>query len=76
MAACGARATAAAGNRDAARRQHRAGQAACIHTSAERKRLVEGHNVELDFRWGPWEQSPALAVELIRRRVTVIRTGS
>jgi putative tryptophan/tyrosine transport system substrate-binding protein len=37
--------------------------------------FVEGNNVEFDFRWGPWEQSPALAAELVRRRVAVIRTG-
>jgi hypothetical protein len=37
--------------------------------------FIEGHNVEFDFRWGPWEQSPAMAAELVRRRVAVIRTG-
>jgi putative ABC transport system substrate-binding protein len=37
--------------------------------------FVEGRNVEFDFRWGPWEQMPALAAELVRRRVTVIRAG-
>jgi putative ABC transport system substrate-binding protein len=37
--------------------------------------FVEGHNVEFDFRWGDWEQMPALAAELVRRRVAVIRAG-
>jgi putative ABC transport system substrate-binding protein len=36
---------------------------------------VEGRNFEFDFRWGPTEQMPALAGELIRRRVAVIRAG-
>ena len=36
---------------------------------------VEGRNVEFDFRWGPYEQLPALAAELVRRRVAVIRAG-
>jgi putative ABC transport system substrate-binding protein len=36
---------------------------------------VEGRNVELDYRWGPPEQMPALAAELVRRRVAVIRAG-
>jgi putative ABC transport system substrate-binding protein len=37
--------------------------------------LIEGRNFELDFRWGPVEQMPALAAELVRRRVAVIRAG-
>jgi putative ABC transport system substrate-binding protein len=36
---------------------------------------VEGRTVELDFRWGPVEQMPALAAELVRRRVAVIFAG-
>jgi putative tryptophan/tyrosine transport system substrate-binding protein len=36
---------------------------------------VEGRTVEFDFRWGPYDQLPALAAELVRRRVAVIRTG-
>jgi putative ABC transport system substrate-binding protein len=35
----------------------------------------EGRTVEFDFRWGPWEQMPRLAAELVRRRVAVIRAG-
>ena len=37
--------------------------------------LFEGRTIEFDFRWGPWEQMPALASELVRRRVAVIRAG-
>jgi putative ABC transport system substrate-binding protein len=37
--------------------------------------LVEGRNFEFDFRWGLWEQVPALAAELVRRRVSVIVAG-
>jgi putative ABC transport system substrate-binding protein len=36
---------------------------------------VEGRNLELDFRWGPPEQMPALAAELVRRKVAVIFAG-
>jgi putative ABC transport system substrate-binding protein len=36
---------------------------------------VEGRNVEFDFRWGPPEQMPALAAELVRRQVAVIFAG-
>jgi putative ABC transport system substrate-binding protein len=35
----------------------------------------EGRNIELDYRWGPPEQMPALAAELVRRRVAVIFAG-
>src|SRR5262245_18867533 len=37
--------------------------------------FVEGRNLEFDFRWGPYDQASALAEELIRRRVAVIRAG-
>jgi putative ABC transport system substrate-binding protein len=36
---------------------------------------VEGRNFEFDFRWGPPEQMPALAAELVRRKVAVIFAG-
>ena len=38
--------------------------------------FVEGRTVEFDFRWGAYDQLPALAEELVRRRVAVIRAGS
>ena len=37
--------------------------------------FVEGRNVEFDFRWGSIDDLPALATELVRRRVAVIVTG-
>jgi putative ABC transport system substrate-binding protein len=37
--------------------------------------FVEGRTVEFDFRWGSIDDLPALAVELVRRRVAVIVTG-
>jgi putative ABC transport system substrate-binding protein len=37
--------------------------------------FIEGRNLEFDLRWGPSDDLPALANELIRRRVTVIRAG-
>jgi putative tryptophan/tyrosine transport system substrate-binding protein len=37
--------------------------------------FVEGRNFEFDFRWGPPEQMPALAAELVRRKVAVIFAG-
>jgi putative ABC transport system substrate-binding protein len=36
---------------------------------------VEGRNLDLDYRWGPPEQMPALAAELVRRKVAVIFAG-
>ena len=35
--------------------------------------FAEGSTVEFDFRWGSFEDQPALATELVRRRVAVIR---
>jgi ABC-type uncharacterized transport system substrate-binding protein len=39
---------------------------------------VEGRNVAIDFRWAEsqYERLPALAAELVRRRVTVITAGA
>src|ERR1700757_2058322 len=37
--------------------------------------FVEGRTVEFDFRWGSNDDLPALAAELVRRRVAVIVTG-
>jgi putative ABC transport system substrate-binding protein len=31
--------------------------------------FVEGRTVEFDFRWGSYDDLPALAAELVRRRV-------
>jgi putative ABC transport system substrate-binding protein len=37
--------------------------------------FVEGRTVEFDFRWGSYDDLPALAAELVRRRVAVIWAG-
>jgi ABC-type uncharacterized transport system substrate-binding protein len=37
--------------------------------------FVEGRTMEFDFRWGAYDQLSALAEELVRRRVAVIRAG-
>lgn len=37
--------------------------------------FVEGRTMEFDFRWGAYDQLPALAEELVRRRAAVIRVG-
>jgi putative ABC transport system substrate-binding protein len=37
--------------------------------------FIEGRTVEFDFRWGSLDDLPALAAELVRRRVAVIVTG-
>jgi putative ABC transport system substrate-binding protein len=39
---------------------------------------VEGQNVAIEYRWAgnEYERLTALAVELVRRRVNVIATGS
>jgi putative ABC transport system substrate-binding protein len=40
--------------------------------------FVEGRNVAIDYRWaeGQYDRLPTLAAELVRRRVSVIATGS
>jgi putative tryptophan/tyrosine transport system substrate-binding protein len=35
--------------------------------------FVEGSTIEFDFRWGSFDDQPALATELVRRRVALIR---
>ena len=51
---------------------------AAFHQGLKQAGYVEGQNVTIEYRWAgnEYERLTALAVELVRRRVNVIATGS
>jgi putative ABC transport system substrate-binding protein len=51
---------------------------AAFHQGLKQAGYVEGQNVTVEYRWAgnEYERLRALAVELVRRRVNVIATGS
>src|SRR4030095_14687859 len=51
---------------------------AAFHQGLKQGGYVAGQNVAVEYRWAgnEYERLPALAAELVRRRVNVIATGS
>src|SRR5215469_18699092 len=77
VAARGARAAAAMpviGFLNSGTREGFAHLLAAFHQSLNQAGFVEGRNVAIEYRWaeGEYDRLPALAADLVRRRVTVI----
>src|SRR5215469_17066866 len=57
-------------------REMAAGRPAAFHKGLAETGYIEGQNVTVEYHWldGQYDQIPALAADLIRRRVAVIVT--